>query len=268
MYELIIPETHEIQLHDRKVGIVDYDELLAELDKLGTYLLSVDVTDENVKENKKLVAQCRKVFKNIHEEKMAFKREYMKPLETLDAQVKEIDRRLGAYEYHIRRQVKELEDKTRADKKAQIKELFDKRLKIYGGKEVEQLYPFDDFMKKEYLNKRKSLTKIEGEMVEFFEQRRDDISACVVFADKANLNRDTVVNEYLNNGSVSDTITYFDNLKKEKDGVKKALDSSKVRPTETPPEPCLYLKIKESDFAKVTELFKLGNVEYELIDLE
>lgn len=268
MYELIISEKHDIQLKDRQVGIVGYDELLTELQKLGEYLLSVEVTEENVQENKKLVAQCRKAFKNIHEEKMAFKREYMKPLETLDAQVKEIDRRLGAYEYHIRRQVKELEDKTKKDKENQIREIYDKRLKIYGGDEVKSLYPFDDFLKKEYLTKRKSLTKIEEEMVDFFESRREDISALIVFADKADLNRDTVVNEFLNRGSVSDTITYFDNLKKEKQEVKKALENNKVRPTETPSEPYLYLKIKESDFAKVTELFKLGNVEYELIDLE
>lgn len=267
MYELTIPEKHEIQIIGKNFEIVGYQDLLKELDKLGEYLLSVEITEENIQENKKLVAKVRNLAKQITSERVAFKKEYMKPLDTLTAQTKEIDRRLHNYEDSVRRQIRKLEEEERQKKKQEIEEIFNKRLRSYGGKSAEYLYPFDDFFDPKFLNKSESMNKIEEKMADFFEYRQEDLSAIISFADEMDLNRDTVVNEYLKLGNVSQTINYFKEEKERKQRVSEALEHRKIKPTQTESEPCYYIKIKESDYAKAVQLLGIGGVEYELVDL-
>lgn len=268
MYELTIPEKHEIALQNKQITIIGYQDLIKELDQLGEYLLSIEVTPENLADSKKLVSQVRKSYTELNAEKIAFKKEYLKPLETLEEQVKEIQRRTQNYENNVRRQINLLEEQEREKKEATIRELFNKRLRAYGGKEVSTIYSFDDFFNPKYANKSYPWNKVEQNMVDFFEQRKQDVGALVSFADKTDLNRNTVVSKYLENGDVSTTINYFNSLEEEKEEVKKALEKQKHKPKEKPPEPSMYFKVKESDFARVCELLSLGNVEYEVVDLD
>ena len=269
MYELIsLTDNHEITLKDQQITIIGYDQLLKELDELGNYLTSIEVTEENLAKNKKLVSEVRKAANALNAEKIAFKKGYLKPLETLENQVKEVMRRSNSYEETVRRQIRLIEEEEREQKQEEIRKLFNKRLRAYGGKEVSTIYSFDDFFDPKYANKSYPWNKVEQNMVDFFEQRKQDVGALVSFADKTDLNRNTVVTKYLENGDVSTTINYFNSLEEEKEEVKKALEKQKHKPKEKPPEPSMYFKVKESDFARVCELLSLGNVEYEVVDLD
>lgn len=268
MYELTIPEKHQIAVQDKQITIIGYDELVKELDQLGEYLLSIEVTPENLADSRKLVAQVRKSYTELNAEKIAFKKEYLKPLETLEKQVSEIQRRTQNYENNVRRQINLLEEQERKKKEETIRGLFKKRLRAYGGNEIERIYSFEDFYDPKYANKSYPMNKVEKAMADFFENRREDLGALINFADTADLNRDTVVTKFLEGISVAETINYFNKLKQEKTEVKEALNKQKSKPKEEPPEPQMYFKVKESDYARVCELLSLGNIEFEVVELD
>lgn len=263
MYELA-PINNEILVQENEIVLVGYDDLIAQLDKLGEYLCSVEVTPENIKENKKLVAQVRNACKKLNDEKIAFRKEYVKPLDTLYAQVKEIDRRAKEYEEQVRVQIREFEEQEREQKEDKIRVLFHKKLRPYGGKDVQDLFKFENFMKAEYLRKTFPMNQIEKDMAEFLEQTTEDINALVVFSESVPQEKDDIVLYYLDCGNVSETITHFNKLNEQKEKVKESLVERKVKPTQAIEEHFL-IKLNMKDYAKTTNLLRAAGIDFELV---
>lgn len=261
MYELALTSV-DIVAENKQITLVGYEQLSEQLDRLGQYLTSIEVNPENIQESKRLVAQVRKACKNLNERRIAFKKEYLKPLETLEQQVKELDKRAAGFEDTVRVQIREIEEQEREQKREDVEELFNKRLKIYGSGE---LYPFESFLKQQYLNKSFSMNKIENEMVEWFENRQNDINALIAYSESIPQNKDTVITEYLNSGNVSGTISYFNSLNVVKEKVKKAIDTAPKRANKPQPKTTVLFKISEEDKQKVKQLLEISNIKFEIL---
>lgn len=265
MYELTVIDDPIKLEKDNSISIVGYDKILEQLDELGEYLCSVEVTEDNIKENRKLVAQVRKAVNKLNKRKIEFKKEYMKPLNLMYEQVKEIDRRATGYEEQVRTQIRQYDEEQRELRKKKLHQIFNKRLRPYGGKEVQDIFRFEHFWKPEYAAKRFSFAEIERHMAEFLEQTTDDLNALLTFSEGVPQSRDEIVLYYVENGSVTETINHFKEINEKKKEVAKAMEERKSKPTKPIPETTFLLRIKQSDYKKATELLSLGGIDYELV---
>lgn len=261
MYDLVLTD-HRIQLQNNKIELIGYDDLVKQLDQLGAYLLSVEVTPENIKENKKLVAQVRKACTELNKERIEFKKSYLEPLNTLEEQVKLIDKKAAEFESAIRVQIREIEENERKEKEETINNIFRKRARTYGN---EDLYPFEDFLKREYLNKSYSLKKVEDEMVDWFENRENDINALINYSETISQDKETVISQYLLLQNVSDTISHFTQINQKKEQVKRAVEQKPKKAKKPEPETTVLIRINEKVLEKVEQLLSLSDVDYEVI---
>lgn len=260
MYQLTLTNT-EIVASNQGISLVGYEELNRQLDKLGEYLNSIIVTPENIKENKKLVAQVRKACKTLDQERLEFKREYLKPLKTLEAQIKAIDQKAAQFESLVRVQIRELEEQEREEKEQKIKEIFTKRLRAYG---TEELYPFESFIKPKHLNKSVTISKVEEEMAEWLENRQNDINALITYSESIPQDKDTVITQYLLLENVSETMLFFNELNEKKEQVKKAVQNAPKRANKPQTPTTVLFRIKESDVERVKQLLTISNIEFEI----
>lgn len=260
MYELTLPNI-DIVTNNQEIELIGYEVLDRQLNQLGEYLSSIVVTQDNIKENKHLVAKVRKACKELNDRRIAFKREYLKPLETLENQVKQLDKKASEFENLVRVQIRDLEEKEREEKRAEIENLFNKRLKIYGSSE---LYPFESFLTKQHLNKSTSMEKIEDEMVEWFESRQNDINALISYSESIPQDKDTVIAQYLNLEDLSKTINYFTEHNAKTEQVRKARESVPKRANKPQPKSTVLIRIAEEDLERVKQLLELSQINFEL----
>ncbi|HFQ5695893.1 TPA: DUF1351 domain-containing protein [Listeria monocytogenes] len=131
---------------------------------LAQQIENIEVTEENVKQSKKLLAAVNKEVKNLESERILIKKEMLEPYNEFEKQVKEIVSIVKTADEMVRQQVTQIEEEEREDKKLVLKRLFEKRIRMYDFKTY---FTFDDFLENRHLNKSLSINKIESEMVEW-----------------------------------------------------------------------------------------------------
>ncbi|EHO7821327.1 DUF1351 domain-containing protein [Listeria monocytogenes] len=131
---------------------------------LAQQIENIEVTEENIKQSKKLLAAVNKEVKNLESERISIKKEMLEPYNEFEKQVKEIVSIVKTADEMVRQQVTQMEEEEREDKKLVLKRMFEKRIRIYDFKTY---FTFDDFIENRHLNKSLSINKIESEMVEW-----------------------------------------------------------------------------------------------------
>ncbi|EAG0776515.1 DUF1351 domain-containing protein [Listeria monocytogenes] len=131
---------------------------------LAQQIENIEVTEENVKQSKKLLAAVNKEVKNLESERILIKKEMLEPYNEFEKQVKEIVSIVKTADEMVRQQVTQMEEEEREDKKLVLKRMFEKRIRMYDFKTY---FTFDDFLENRHLNKSLSINKIESEMVEW-----------------------------------------------------------------------------------------------------
>ncbi|EAC9583777.1 DUF1351 domain-containing protein [Listeria monocytogenes] len=131
---------------------------------LAQQIENIEVTEENIKQSKKLLAAVNKEVKNLESERISIKKEMLEPYNEFEKQVKEIVSIVKTADEMVRQQVIQMEEEEREDKKLVLKRMFEKRIRMYDFKTY---FTFDDFIENRHLNKSLSINKIESEMVEW-----------------------------------------------------------------------------------------------------
>ncbi|EAG3828180.1 DUF1351 domain-containing protein [Listeria monocytogenes] len=131
---------------------------------LAQQIENIEVTEENIKQSKKLLAAVNKEVKNLESERISIKKEMLEPYNEFEKQVKEIVSIVKTADEMVRQQVTQMEEEEREDKKLVLKRMFEKRIRMYDFKTY---FTFDDFLENRHLNKSLSINKIESEMVEW-----------------------------------------------------------------------------------------------------
>ena len=189
MNELI--NTDEIGTLEFEVGKITfnaYENIKNKALKLSENLKTVEVSEENIKESKKLIVEVNKDVKKLEDYRIKVKKEMLKPYNDFEIQVKEIVKIVKEADEYVRSQIRELEEIERENKKAIVKEMFENKAKHYDFNEI---ITFDKFFKESMSNKTTSLDKIENELSEWLEQRKMDIEVIKSLKD------DEVLKEYL-----------------------------------------------------------------------
>lgn len=173
--------------------LVGYKQLKYKISMIAQYLEGVEVNEENIKQNKKLVARVRKAVEDLNKERIEFKKAYLEPYQSYADQVKEVSNIAKQAEETVRQQIRELEEIEREQKEEEIRKLFELRLRPYAHKE---LIDFEEFMKPSYANKTYSMNKVEDEIVNFLQTKERDYEALEGLSLTSNTPLEELVMEY------------------------------------------------------------------------
>ena len=266
-FELSIQSTgkHEIQF-------IGYEKTLDDVRRLAERMKEQEVNEENIIENKKLLAEIRKEIKKLDSERLAVKRQIMTPYDELNEKIKVLKEVLGEGEGHINAQIKEITAREQEQRKLQIKDLFKKYQKSYNAP---QWLTFDKFIAKNstlITNKATSNKKIRESVVSYFETFKQDYDLLKTqYPDKDD--RSAILIAYSKNGhNMQEAIIDYANMIAEKERLEK--EQARVKETKVPdiviltgneqkqeaPKPVEYvtIKIRKEDLNKLS-------VDYEVI---
>ena len=249
MNELI--NTDEIGTLEFEVGKISfnaYENIKNKALKLSENLKTVEVSEENIKESKKLIAEVNKDVKKLEDYRIKVKKEMLKPYNDFEVQVKEIVKIVKEADEYVRSQIRELEEIERENKKAIVKEMFENKAKHYDFNEI---ITFDKFFKESMSNKTTSIDKIENELSEWLEQRKMDIEVI------KSLKHDEVLKEYLETFNLALAI---ENAKVKEEKNKKVEEVMKK--TEKSSKKYIFIISEEKDAKLAEMLLKENKINY------
>ena len=266
-FELSIQSTgkHEIQF-------IGYEKTLEDVRRLAERMKEQEVNEENIIENKKLLAEIRKEIKKLDSERLAVKRQIMTPYDELNEKIKVLKEVLGEGEGHINAQIKEITAREQEQRKLQIKDLFKKYQKSYNAP---QWLTFDKFIAKNstlITNKATSNKKIRESVVSYFQKFNDDYAELKnQFTDKDE--RSAILIAYSKNGhNMQEAILDYTSMIAEKERLE--IEQRRVKDTKVPdiviitgneqkqeaakPVEYVTIKVKKEDLNKL-------KIDYEVI---
>lgn len=171
MTELKVFET-QIEAREGIIKFPGYEDLKEQALQVAEHINTMEVTEENVKETKKILATVNKAVKNLNDERIAIKKKMLEPYNIFESQIKEIESIVKTADERVREGVRELEEKERALKKDEIYSIWMLRVDQY---EFAKLMTFSDFLNPQHLNKSTTMKKVEEDMVNFLESAERDI---------------------------------------------------------------------------------------------
>ena len=142
---------------------------------IAEHIRNTEVTEDNLPEVKKELAAARKITDELNSRKVQIKRIILADYSVFEGQVKELKGIIDSAESELRVKVNDLEDKARDQKKADIKDIFEKRI---GQYQIGTLIPdaFDRWWHEDLANKSKSMKAVEADMVDWLEGTEKDIT--------------------------------------------------------------------------------------------
>lgn len=168
----LIPQSEPIRLTPAIIEFPSYEQILENATRVANQVLTVEVTEDNTKESKKLLAAVRKEVQKLDRGRIDVKKEILKPYQELEQQVKHIISVVDEAEEHLDSQIKVLLEKEKEEKEVKVREVFRKRIKQY---DFEELIAEDSFISRHYLNSSVSMNQVEKEMVAQLEKVHQEI---------------------------------------------------------------------------------------------
>ena len=246
MTELKVFET-QIEAREGVISFSGYEELREQALQVAEHINTMEVTEENVKETKKILATVNKAIKNLNDERIAIKKKMLEPYNIFESQIKEIESIVKTADERVKSGVRELEEKERELKREEIKEIWDSRIEQY---ELAKLFIFEDWLTPKHLNKSESLKKVEEDMVSFLEKSEQDIKVLKSMEDA-----DDLILEYKRNKDLGFTIDLIETRKSIKKQQQKMI--GKVKEAEI-----VFIVKNEKDAKLVELLLKENDIEY------
>ena len=115
-------------------GIVkfeNFEEYKMQAENLAAFVSSIVATEETVQASKKMIAATRKIVDGLNRRRIDMKKDILASYTDFEKQVKELQGIIDGADRIVREQVNELEEKRRAEKKEEIKAIWDKRSPMY-----------------------------------------------------------------------------------------------------------------------------------------
>ena len=166
---------YDITYKPAKVNFPAYEEFKRKATEVAEYINDMPVSQDNVKEVKKTLAEARKLSNAINQERINIKKFIMQDYTAFESQVKDITGIIDTADRELRDKVKLLEELEKQEKRDQLRVIWDKRISQYG--EIEQWLPdaFDLWLQPRYLNKSVTIKSIEDEMTAWIKQTWQDL---------------------------------------------------------------------------------------------
>lgn len=163
---------NQIEFVPAKITFNAYDKLKNEATELADFIGSVVVTESTIQSSKKILSASRKAIKNLNAERIRIKKEMMKPYESFEDQIKEIETIVKQANNVVDAQVKHLEEVERDIKKSEIYAMWDKQMGLF---DYSELVKFERWFEERFLKKELSLSQIETELNDWLEKVKKDL---------------------------------------------------------------------------------------------
>lgn len=169
-FELTPPDEREIQYTPAKVTFPGYRQYLEQATAIAEYIKSLNVTDENTKEVKDILARARKVTDALNRRRIDMRTALLEEYSTFEAQVKTLIGVVDDADAELRDKLRELENQQRLVKKEAIRGIWDKRIWQYPHISYLIREPFDRWFTDRMLNKTMSMKAVEENMTLWMER--------------------------------------------------------------------------------------------------
>ena len=119
-------QTPDVKYQAAKVTFDSFPEYKDKCLLIAEHIRNTEVTEDNLPEVKKELAAARKITDELNSRKVQIKRIILADYSVFEGQVKELKGIIDSAESELRVKVNDLEDKARDQKKADIKDIFEK----------------------------------------------------------------------------------------------------------------------------------------------
>lgn len=233
-----------------------FEKIKASAELLADHIQNVEVTEDNVKESKNLLAAVNNEVKKLDNQRIQIKNEMLVPYQSFESQVKEIVKIVKDADEKVRMQVRELEEAERDKKKETIRRLFDKRIQMY---EFKNLFTFDDFLEPKHLNKTMSMNKVETAMINWLTKIDDDLAAI----EKMDYN-DEIIAEYQSCQSLAISVKRVQDRHEQVAKNKKVTYNEQAKKVS---KSSFVFTLKNEKDAKLVEMFmETNNIKFEKVE--
>jgi hypothetical protein len=237
-----------------EIQFSQFGKLKTEAEEISELLKDIEVTPDNVKENKKKVAQISKTLAKLNSERIEVKNYILEPYKSFETEVNEVSAIIKQAEELVRNQIRELEEIEREEKQEKIQNIFEKRIKHYDFQDV---FSFEDFLTSKHLNKSVSMNKIEKEMTEWLE--KNDKEYKLVFEKQD----EDLMLEYMKVKDLTTAMYNVENDRKLKEKIKTKTEKV-VKPTERTTEYIVKLYDKK-DLTLLKMLMDEHEIQYQVL---
>ena len=252
MNNLVINENAMIEYKVGEIRFDGYKILKERATKFANKLKETVVTEESVKESKKVLAEVNKDIKKLEDKRLFIKKQILEPYNDFEIKVKEIVGIVKEADNIVRSQVRELEERERENKRNILKELFDNKLKHY---DFQELIWFDNFFEQRMANKTTSVDKVEEEMSNWLEQRKMDMSVI----ENLDYDKTLLIKEYIKSFNLSQAIQTLKNDREREEKIKQVVSKNKEI------EKIYIITIKNEKDAKLAQMLLNENkIEYNM----
>lgn len=214
-----------IQVVQGSVVFGAYEELKKQATQLASQIRTIEVSDDNVKLSKKLLASVNKRLKELEDKRIDIKKMMLEPYMHFEGQVKEIVQIVKDADSHVRNQVKQLEEQERDQKHYALQDIFDKRKQMYSFGDL--LDFTNHFLQQRHLNKTVSIDAVEKEMVQFLEQHQKDLKVIEKMDSSSAL-----YTHYLNCLDLGSALTLWNEEKERQAQIERNLKANKNEPAD------------------------------------
>lgn len=242
------PSKPDVSFKPADVSFPAFEFYKEQAGKIAEYIQSVEVTEKNVKEVKKDLAQARKITDELNARRIQIKKAVLENFDRFEEEVKALAAIISEAEEDLRKKVRAMEEEERRQKRDQIRQLWNSRI---GGYQIASLVPeaFEVWMNPKYLNKSTSLKKAEEDMTSWLEDTEGSINVLRAMGEE-------YLVEYLGVLDMKAAITNVNRRKEIRDAVK---ESSTVEEME---ETATFIITGEKDIAFTELLLTKNNIKY------
>ena len=86
----LMKNDNSIDVKKGSIDFNDFEEVKQKAIQISEYVSSIEVTEESLKDAKKILAESNKVVKRLEDKRIAIKKEILEPYTMFENQVKEI----------------------------------------------------------------------------------------------------------------------------------------------------------------------------------
>ena len=247
--------TNKIEVEKGFIKFDEFENLKKQAEKVAEIISSIDDSEENISEAKKVLASSRKSIKALNDKRIQIKKEFSKPLIEFEGKIKEITS-------IVDNAGKDLDGKIKAHEQAQRElklELIISAYKHITSPQVQEVADFEWFMESQYLNKSFSMNKIE-ELIEEFGKR---ITEEITVIEKMDNAKEVMV-EYIS--SKGNLVVAIDRVTSRREIEKKAMETIKPKTIDEVKKEEFCFKVEGEFNAKlIIQLMEEHGIEYEEI---
>ena len=232
------------------VRFPEFEDYIAKAQSVAEVLNSTVLTEDNVQEVRMTLANARKIVTALETRRKEVKAAILEPYTVLEKQVKIITGIINSADDELRAKVREMEEREREDKKAVLREIWDKRIELYKFPEY-ITNPFDRWIQPQHTNKTYPVSNAEKDMTAWMEQRERDCERIMGMAAAG-----YIMDAYTTSLDLACAITTGTARKRKVEEVNEKVPES-VK------EPCAIFYITgETAIQFVEYLFKNNNIKY------